>query len=92
MKDQILVLMKRRLVGPIIEEELWSILEAMTKGKAPRLEGVIVEFFLCMWSIISKEYMKMIQNSIMNGNFPLGVTKGLITLLHKGGKKKQLSN
>jgi hypothetical protein len=36
--------------------------------------------------------MKMIQDSIMNGNFLLGVMKRLITLLHKGVKKKQLSN
>lgn len=60
MKDQILELMKRRLDVPIIEEELWFSLEAMVKGKAPRPNGVIVEFFLCMWPIISKEYTKII--------------------------------
>jgi hypothetical protein len=52
--------MKRRLNVPIIEEELWFSLEAMVKGKAPRPNGVIVEFFLFMWPIISKEYTKMI--------------------------------
>jgi hypothetical protein len=36
--------------------------------------------------------MKMIQNSIVDNSFPLGVTRGFITLLHKGGKKKQLFN
>jgi hypothetical protein len=46
--------MKRKLVVPIIEEELWSILEAMAKGKAFGPNGVIVEFFLCMWLVISK--------------------------------------
>jgi hypothetical protein len=39
MKNQILVLMKKRLIVPIIEEELWSILEAMVKGKALGLIG-----------------------------------------------------
>jgi hypothetical protein len=53
MKDQIVVLMKRRLVTPITKEELWSILKAMVKGKAPRPNGVIVEFFLvCGWSYV----------------------------------------
>jgi hypothetical protein len=33
MKDQIFVLMKRKLVVPITEEELWSALKAMAKGK-----------------------------------------------------------
>jgi hypothetical protein len=92
MKDQIPMLMKRRLATPITEKELWSILEVMVKGKALRPDGLIVEFFFCMWSIIGKEYMKMIQDSIVNNNFPLWVTRGLITLLHKGGKKKQLFN
>jgi hypothetical protein len=36
--------------------------------------------------------MKMIQDSIVNGNFLPGVMKRSITLLHKGVKKKQLSN
>jgi hypothetical protein len=86
------MLMERRLATPIIEEELWSILEAMVKGKTPGPNGVIMEFFFYMWSITCKEYMKMIQDSIVNGNDLLSVMRRLITLLHKGGKKKQLSN
>jgi len=92
MKDQILVLMKRRLDVPITKEELWFTLEAMVKGKAPRSNGVIVEFSFCMWPIIGKEYTKMIQDSFVKGNFPPRVTRRLITFLHKGGKKKQLFN
>jgi hypothetical protein len=75
--------MKRRLVAPIIKEELWNALEAMAKGKARRSNGVIVEFFLCMWPVISKKYTKMIQGSIVKGSFPPRVMRGLITLLHK---------
>jgi hypothetical protein len=48
-KDQNLVLMKRRLVAPITKEELWSVVEAMVKGKPLGLNGIIVNFFLCMW-------------------------------------------
>jgi len=92
LKGQILVLMKRRLDVPITEEELWFTLEVMVKGKPPRSNGVIVEFSFCMWPIIGKEYTRMIQDSFMKGNFPPRVTRRLITLLHKGGKKKQLFN
>jgi hypothetical protein len=88
MKDQIFVLMKKKLVVLVTKEELWFTLKAMAKGKALGPNGVIVEFFFCMWLVISKEYMKMIQDFIVNENFPLGVTKGLITHLHKGGEKK----
>ncbi len=76
MKDQILVLMKRKLVVPIIEEELWSTLNAMAKGKAPRPNGVIVEFFLYMWLVMGQKYTKMIQDSIMNDIFFLRLQKG----------------
>ncbi len=48
MKDQNLVLMKRKLVVPITKEELWSVVEAMIKGKPLGLNGIIVYFFLCM--------------------------------------------
>jgi hypothetical protein len=48
----------------------------MAKGKAPRPDGVIVEFFLYMWLVIGKEYMKMIQDSIVKGNFLLGLQEG----------------
>jgi hypothetical protein len=39
------MLMKRRMVTPIIEKELWSILETMVKGKTLGPNGVIVDFF-----------------------------------------------
>jgi hypothetical protein len=45
---------------PITEEELWSTLKAMAKGKALGPNGVIMKFFLCMWLVISKEYTTMI--------------------------------
>jgi hypothetical protein len=61
----------------------------MAKGKAPKLDGVIVEFFLCMWSVISKDYTKMIPNSIVKSNFLPRVTKRVITLLQNVGEKKQ---
>ncbi len=53
MKDQIPMLMKSRLATPITKEELWFVLKAMAKGKALGPNGVIVDFFLCMWLVIS---------------------------------------
>jgi hypothetical protein len=83
--------MKRKLAQPIIVDELHLALEAMAKGKTRGLNGVVMEFFLNMWSVIGKEYIEMVQTSILRRHFPLGVTKGLITLLHKGREHKQLS-
>jgi hypothetical protein len=52
--------MKRKLVQPITIDELHLTLEIMAKAKTPRLNGVVMEFFLNMWSIIGKEYTKMV--------------------------------
>jgi hypothetical protein len=84
--------MKRKLAQPIIADELHLALDAIAKGKTSRLDGVVMDFFLDMWSIIGKEYTEMVQTSILRRHFPLGVTKGLITLLHRGRERKQLSN
>jgi hypothetical protein len=61
--------MKKRLFKP----ELRLPLEAMAKGKALGPNGIIVEFFLSMWSIIGKEYTKMIHDAILNDYFPPSV-------------------
>lgn len=34
----------------------------------------------------------MVQQSTQNGKFSLGVTSGMIALLHKGGERKALTN
>jgi hypothetical protein len=64
----------------------------MAKGKAPRSNGIIVEVFFSMWLVISREYTKMIHDAIVNDYVPHNVMKSLITLLHKGGERKHLSN
>jgi hypothetical protein len=64
----------------------------MAKGKALGPNGIIVEFFLSMWLVIGREYTKMIHDAILNDYIPRIVVRSLITLLHKGGERKHLSN
>jgi len=55
----------------------------------PRPNKVILKFFQNVHMLISRRYIKMVQTSIQKGLFLLGVTNGLITLIHKRGGCKQ---
>jgi hypothetical protein len=90
--DKIPERMMRNLSQPMKKGELHETLETMAKEKAPGPNGVTVEFFLSMWNVIGRYYTQIVQGAIQEGTFPPGVPMGLITLLHKGGDKKSLSN
>ena len=74
-----------KLAQPLILEELTIALKAMALAKLPGPDGIITEFYKCLWLTIGPEYFAMIQDSIQVGTLPPGFTEGLITLLHKGG-------
>jgi hypothetical protein len=44
------------------------------------------------WPIIEWDYYKMVLEAIDKNKFPQGIIQGLITFLHKGGARKELSN
>jgi len=83
LKNKIHEQMKCNLTQPITKAKLVT-LNAMAKGKGLGPNGVVVEVFQRVWLAIGIGYIKMVQSSIQKGRFPLRVTKGLITLLHKG--------
>jgi hypothetical protein len=64
----------------------------MAKEWSPSPDGLSVEFFLLMWNKIGKEYAQMIRRAIQTGRLLLGMTKGMLILLHKGGKRETLTN
>ncbi len=75
-KEKILEQMKRKLAQPITIDELHLALEVMAKIKTPRLDGVVTEFFLNRWFVIGKEYIKMVQTSILRSTFHWESQKG----------------
>jgi hypothetical protein len=76
--------MNHELGHPIIEEELRLAALEMDVGKALRPNGVAILFFIQFWSIVGGDYHTMVVEVITFGKFYEGVTKGMITLLHKG--------
>lgn len=79
--------MQQALSKEITIEELSHTLGSMARGKAPGPDGLLVEFYQCMWQCMSLDFLQMVKKAMASGSFPSGVTEGLIVLLHKGGTR-----
>ena len=82
--------MNAPLVKPITNKELLAATMSMVKGKAPRHDGIPIEFFQLYWNTIGEDYHKMVIQSMENGAFHEGITKELISLIPKEGDTKDL--
>lgn len=92
LSDKIPAQMREKLQAPISAVGLKTAVMEMKAGKAPGPDGITLEFFQCYWGLIGEDFAHMIQESIQKGRLPTGVTRGMITLLHKGGPRKALTN
>lgn len=91
-QDRISEEAKCLLGAPITILELKKAMEEMANGKSPGPDGIILEFYNIYWEIIRMDYWQMTTKSIISGQLPLGVTQGMIALLHKGGDRTTLTN
>ena len=85
-------LMASSLGQPLSVSELHQAAGALAKEKAPGPDGFSMNFFTLFWPLIGPDFHLMIQDSIITGRFPHGVTRGLITLIPKSGDLKFLNN
>lgn len=72
--------------------ELTKALSEMDNGKAPGPDEVLTEFFKEFWGVIQNDYLDMVNRAVVDKRFPPGVTRGLISLLHKANSRSQLTN
>ena len=77
---------------PIFLGELTKALYSMASGGSPRLDGITTEFYRSLWPTIGAKYHHMLMEAISWEGLPSCMTKGLITLLHKGGIQESLNN
>ncbi len=63
-------------------------LEELHRGKDPRPNCIVSEFFVRFWHIVGHRYFNTIKDSIVVGKFSKGVTKEVITLIFKTGDKR----
>jgi hypothetical protein len=63
--------------------ELLSAVRVSNPVEDKKHVGLIVEFYKVYWEVIGSDFHEMIQEAVRLGRLPTGVTKGLISLLHK---------
>lgn len=62
----------------------------MAKGKAPRHDGILLEFFQKTWSYICIDYHAMFFQGFEEETLHKGINKGLINFILKEGEKVDL--
>jgi hypothetical protein len=90
--DRLSAAVKARLRTPIQVAELDSALKVMPSGKALGPEGVLTKFYKQFWPLIKEDYLIMVHEAVRQGKFPSGVTRGIISLLHKSREHGKLTN
>ncbi len=81
-----------QLNSNISEAEVHDVILDMKKGKAPGVDGLVVELFQNSMNIVVPKLCKL-YNRILNGNeFPEQWSKAIICSLHKGGDVNTQSN
>lgn len=84
--------MKEALATPLVIQEFDRAVKELAVGKAPGPDGVLVEFFKLFWELIRVDYFAMINLAIVENKLLSEVTRGLISLLHKGEVRRRLTN
>lgn len=64
----------------------------MAVGNASGPGGVTLEFYRAFWVVIRDDFLVLLNQAIASGRLLPGVTKGAISLLHKGGERGFLTN
>lgn len=79
-----------KLIQPIFMEELHVTSISMAKGKSPRPNGAVIEFYSFFWEVIRNEFFKTSETIVKRGCLPNRMNKRLIVVLHKLVKKNIL--
>lgn len=77
--------MNDELTKPFFAMEFFKGIEGIVDGRAPRHDGIPIEFLTKCWKFIGDEFISMIIHALERGEFHRRVTKGVISLIPKEG-------
>ncbi len=80
------------LKRPLSEPELHIALRSMDCGKAPRIDGLPIEFYKTFWSVLGGDLLSVLNDSLAGGLLSLSCRRVDITLLPKKGDLKEIKN
>ncbi|KAF7647898.1 hypothetical protein LDENG_00165020 [Lucifuga dentata] len=64
----------------------------MEGGKAPRIDGLPVEFYKTFWTELGEDLLAVLKESLTEGSLPLSCRRAVITLLPKKGDLQEIKN
>ncbi len=74
---------------PVTLDELHTAVKLTNKGRSPGINGIPVDLYLELWSILGPILLDTINSAIEKGYFHKDLNTPLISLLHKPGKDPQ---
>jgi len=77
---------------PLTLQELSSALKSMQNNKSPGLDGLTVEFYKAFWPTLGPMLLHVAQEAFIKGELPRTMTRGAVSLLHKKGDRRNLTN
>ena len=78
--------------SPISMEELEEAIKSFITGKTPGIDGLSIEFYKTVFSIIKHELLQVLNNFYENGFIPAKYKVGLITLIPKKEPLNEMSS
>ncbi|KAL2103228.1 hypothetical protein ACEWY4_000096 [Coilia grayii] len=82
----------RTLDQPITFQELTEAVQQMSKGRAPRIDGLPADFYQHFWGTLGRDYFEMLQECIKEGQLPTSSRRAVLSLLPKKGDLGLLKN
>ncbi|KAJ3585261.1 hypothetical protein NHX12_013982 [Muraenolepis orangiensis] len=73
-------------------DELHTALQSMENGKAPGIDGLPVEFYKTMWSVMGEDLLMVLRDSLTGGQLPLSCRRAVLMLLPKKGDLMEIKN
>ena len=80
-----------KISGPLTHEEILKVLRSIENGKSPGSDGFAVEFYKFYFSDLSWFLLRSLNFGYDTGNLSVTQQLGIITLLPKGDKPRQLT-
>ena len=73
----------RRLMRPVIEEELKEVLGSFQKDKSPGPDGWTIEFFLGFYEVLGMDLLQVVEDTRVSGRIPASFNSTFIALIPK---------
>ena len=73
--------------GLLTVEECREVLNGMSTGKSPGIDGLMAEFYLAFWADIGEDLVEVLNYGFQNGQLSVSQPRGLLSLIFKKGEK-----